>query len=633
VPATAEQLEELRAQLLDDQIYYSAKCLKIVDTSGQLVPLEAKPAQRRFEAIKRRQEAERRPVRIITLKARKEGISTWTQGCMVKRTTTVANHKALVVAHDGDTAEEIFGMGETMYGQLPDEVIGSEKQIREGKGLVLKPRLVGTRKGKELRFGEPSRQRRFEGHIGLNSSYFVDTANEYEAGRGFTYHSVHISELAFYKSAEKKLKALLNAVPDEPGTMIVIESTADGYNLFRKYWVAAITGNNEFAPLFIPWWEEPDYQRPFANAEDREEFIASIGSGDYGEHEPALVEVGVSPEQLHWRRWAIRNKCHGDLRAFWQEYPATWEEAFLSAGRQVFVPALVAKVVSRAEAAEPTAEVGILKPQSYKRRNYMGRELLVPQDPLWIPEAEALERDDVGVGTPMWRRWERPDPGSKPDPESDWAGHPPGQYVITVDASSGRETASEGTDFMAIQVINHRTLEQVAEFHARNIDADQVTDQAFLMALLYSPQWKPWLGVEITGGYGLSIVNKLWRMYQYGMLYFRRRAQQKGEKQDDLLGFSMDATTKPLVVDRAKELLRLERDGIRSAALASEMQTFVKDDKGKMGAEEDYFDDLLDAWMVAQYIAAEKSLRRPPSTSSPRTRLAPSMKTRPRGIR
>jgi hypothetical protein len=617
---SAEELEALRARLLADQTFYSENCLKIVNTQEELVPLAPKPAQGRFEAIAARQEREGRPVRIIVLKARKEGISTWTQGRLIKRVTTRKNHKALVVAHDGDTASEIFEIGKTMYSQLPNEVIG---------GLELKPTVVSTRKGQEIKFGEPSQKRQLEGHAGLNSSYYVDTANEYEGGRGFTYHSLHISELAFYKSAEKKLKALLNAVPDEPNTMIIIESTADGYNLFRRYWVNAVSGKSDYAALFIPWWEEPTYRREFANPEERDAFIASIGEGEFGEGEPDLVEAGVKPEQLNWRRWAIINKAHGDLRTFWQEYPATWEEAFLSAGRQVFVPARTAKILERCERSDPTAIRGTVKAKDYLERQYMGRTVMVPRNPEWVPESQVQ-----GVSTPLWKVWENPDHGEPAHPEHDLPERPPGQYVLVVDSSSGRETASEGTDYMAIEVINHRTGNQVAEYHARNIDADLVAEQAYLFALMYSVVGPPWLAVEVTGGYGLSIANKLWRIYRYGGLYFRRPAEHKGEKQEHRLGWSMDVKTKPIVVDYLKELIRIGRDGIRSVELASELQTYVRDDKGKMGAEEDYFDDLADAYMVAQWIAHEKPLRRPQSPAGGNRKVrAPSLHARPRGYR
>lgn len=614
--------EELRERLYRDDTYYAESCLRIVDQDANIVPLRPKPAQQRFLAIKAQQEAERKPVRIIVLKARKEGISTITQGLLIKRVTQNRNHNALVVAHDGSTASEIFTMGETMYAKLPDEVIA---------GYQLKPGVESARKGSELHLGEPSIQRRHEGHLGLNSSYVVDTANEYEAKRGFTNHSLHISELAFYKAAEKKLKSLFNTVPDRAGTMIVIESTADGYNLFRKLWVLAITGQSAYAPLFIPWYEEPDYQLPFVDDEEREEFFASIGTGEYGEAEPDLIEKGVTLEQLKWRRWAIINKAAGDLRSFWQEYPASWQEAFLSAGRQVFSPSRVSKVIEQATSSNDACLRGILRPRAWKEGKYMGQPITIPVGGLWVPEKEA----DVGVATPLWRLWEKPDPGSDEVIENGEVVapfRPAGQYVVMVDSASGRETSSEGTDYFAIQVINHRTRAQVAQYHVRNVDADRIALQAFLIASYFTVQWPPIIGVEITGGYGISIATKLYKVWRWPRLFFRRPAETKREKPDERLGFSMDVKTKPQVVDLAKELLRTEDPGIRSLELAAEMQTYVRDDKGKMGAEEDEFDDLLECWMVANYIATQEPLRRDRRLrdAGARARVkAPSMGLRP----
>jgi hypothetical protein len=597
--------QQLRRRLETDDAFYQESLIYIVDQDEKEVRIRLKPAQRRFLALKARQEAEGVPVRIIVLKARKEGISTTVQGCLMKRVTQRPNHLAAVVAHEGDTAEAIFGMGETMYSKLPDEEVA---------GLVLKPSKYSGRTGTELRLGETSRFRRAEGERGINSAYLVDTANNYESMRGMTIFSLHLSEFAFYQNAEKKARSLFNAVPDTPASMIVIESTANGYNMFRRLWVAAITGKSNYLPLFIPWHEDPQYSMPFANTEEREHFVAEIlGDGEYGEDEPSLMEAGVGLEQLKWRRWAIENKAAGDLRSFWQEYPATWEEAFLSSGRQVFATAKVAKIVERTQ--EVTPQKGLIRAHSFEDRQVRGDVIRVPQRPFWLPELEIVENKiDVGVGTPRWSVWEPPFTGLEEirneNGDVEMETQPPGQYVINVDSASGQETVSEGQDYFAIQVINHRTRAQCAVWHARGVDADVVAEEAFKAALWYSPEFPAWVAIETTGGYGLSIAKRMWRGYRYPGLYFRTHAASKKDKAEQRLGFSMDKTTKPLVVDGLKELVRSGRDGIRDPATAAEMQTFVRDEKGAMGAEEDYFDDLIDAYMVAQYVASEKPLRR-----------------------
>lgn len=599
---TPAELTKLRTRLETEDQYYSESLLKIVDQRERTLPLRCKPAQIRFLEVKAQQEREGKPVRIIVLKARREGISTIVQACMIKRITQRPNHKALVVAHDKGTGKEIFEMGEMMFGSIPDEEID---------GLVLRPPVAGTRRGQEILLGEGARHRRLEGQRGLNSRYIVDTANEAEGGRGFTNHSLHLSEFAFWGPAEKKMRALMQTLPEGPESMCVIESTANAYNLFRKLWVAAISGNSDYFPLFIPWYEDPDYTQSFANDDDREAFLDSIGTGPYGEAEPDLIEAGVTLEQLQWRRWAIPNKTQGDIRSFMQEYPATWEEAFLSSGRQVFAPALTAKVVERCEKLEP--QHGLIRAKLYTPRRARGSDIVqVPQQPYWLAEADI--GDTAGIATTRWHVWEPPFPGILE--VKDDAGavivpmQMPGQYVITIDSASGAETASEGQDYFAIQVVNHRTRQQCARWHARGVDPDLVALEAYKAALWYSPEFPPWVGIETTGGYGLSIARRLLYAYRFPLLYFRTPADSKGEKADDRLGFSMDVRTKPLVVDGLKELLRTGNDGIRDPKTAAEMQTFVRDEKGRTGAEADYFDDLLDALMVAHYIASEKPMRR-----------------------
>lgn len=621
----------LRLRFEHDDAFYLEHCIKIVDQNEQEVPLRLKQAQRRLIEIKARQEREHKPVRIIVLKARKQGISTAVQALSLKRTSLRTNHRAQVVAHDSETAEEIFGMGEFMYEHLPDEEIA---------GLKLKPSVASQATGQQITFGEPSRAiRRQTGNRGLNSSYRVDTANQYEKGRGKTPHTCHLSEVGFWQNPERKAKALFNAIPDTPNTMIVVESTANGYNFFRKMWVNAISGKSSFAALFIAWYEDPQYSLPFADPEEREEFISTIGRDDYGESEPELVALGVTPEQLKWRRWAIINKANGDIRSFQQEFPATWAESFLATGRQVFAPAKVARIIERTESTGREAEEGHIQATELTKSAYMGREIRIPSKPLWVP-AEAAR----GVGTPMWQRWEAPDPGfESADPEE---ARPPGQYVIELDAASGVETASEGSDFFAIQIINHRTRAQVARWRARGIEPDVATQQLYLAALLYSIEvslpdgtkriWRPWVAIETTGGYGLSAANTLWRKWKYPMLYFRRPAERKGEKQENLLGWSTNEKTKPLIVDHAQELIGQGVDGIRDPETAAELQTYVRDkDSGKMGAEEDYFDDLLESWMIAQVVCSEKPLRRLPkrrqsAPGAPRAPLAPTLGVRPR---
>jgi hypothetical protein len=150
--------------------------------------------------------------------------------------------------------------------------------------------------------------------------------------------------VAFWDDIEGKLTGLLESVPDDPETLVVLESTANGFNEFKDRWDDAEQGRSEYEPFFSPWFEDPSYTKPFADEYEREEFLRTFGLEAIGEDEPMLREqFQLTDEQLNWRRHKIRSSFGGKVTKFKQEYPATPVEAFIATGSKVFEPSLVAK--------------------------------------------------------------------------------------------------------------------------------------------------------------------------------------------------------------------------------------------------------------------------------------------------
>ena len=512
--------------------------------------------------------------------------STWTQGKMIQRTTQRPNHRALVVAQDRKTGGELFAIGETMYAYLPvPPMVPEDWQV--------KPPLANQRRSSELFFGEEGRRSRALGHLGLNSSLRVDTAGEFEAGRGFTLHSLHVSEIAFWPNITRKLTSLLNAVPDEPETMVVIESTANGHNHFKTLWDAAEAGESDYIPVFVGWHEEPSYMKPFLTEMEREEFIATIGTGPYGEDEPDLqARFGCTPEQLNWRRHAIRNRAQGDLRIFHQEFPAEPDEAFLATGRQVFSTAIVSRIISELREDPPEAEHGSLNPTGWFTKKTRGGDVQVPTG------VELAESPDDPARVAKWTFYEHPITEATEDRKV-------GQYIVAADVAGGEEDETGQSAWHALQVIDHRTRIQVAEYRSR-IDPDLFSLEAYLVALYYN---RAWLAVETTGGWGAPIARRVWREYGYNRMYFRKSLERKKEKQEDRLGWDTNRVTKQFLESTATELLREGSHGIRSIDLSREMLTYVRNARGGTGPESGKFSDLLMAWMIGQQVAGEIPLR------------------------
>lgn len=293
---------------------YIENCLKIKTKSGTVVPFRLNDAQRKLYAVAKRQQDAGKPVRLIILKARQLGFSTLTEGLIFHACATRKNVNALIVAHREDATANLFRMSKLFYDELPAPV---------------KPMLRASN-AQELVFENPSKLRsEREARPGLRSRIRCATAGGRGIGRSDTLQCVHLSEYAFWPDgADGKastLAGILQAVPSLPGTMVVIESTANGFEDFKERWDAAVAGENDFEPVFFAWFENPDYSMPV------------VPGTEWTPEERDLKDAyRLTDEQLQWRRWCIANNCGGSLDMFRQEYPASPGEAFLHSGTGVF---------------------------------------------------------------------------------------------------------------------------------------------------------------------------------------------------------------------------------------------------------------------------------------------------------
>lgn len=591
-----DPVERVQWRLKYDRAYYAKNCLKVVNTDGHLVPLNPRKAQLKLYAALESQRRAGRPQRAIYLKSRKVGVSTATQGIGIQDTTQNPNWRGLVVAQDNDTASEIHEIAETMYVELPDDVKPPVAQWQTGRG--------GAR---TLIFGESSRLERQKGNRGLNSSLKIDTANSVNAGRGKTIFFLHLSEAAFYPD-ERKTVSVINAVPDTPDSVIVIESTADGFNSFKKRWDRASAGKGGFVAVFLGWTDDETCVRPFDDPDERARFAEDVGRGDYGADEPHLQQMfNCTLEQLNWRRFTIYDKCEGKLEVFRTEYPSFPEEAFRGSGKHVFSVVFMRQAIDDAEEIQKLApgeggpQVGVLKETETKERKIPDGVVLVPTKALWVPS----EATGFGVEHDFWTRWEAPDPGGSEIPGEPLKSTDPGQYIVTVDPAGGQdETLDEGA-YHAIQVLNHRTKEQAAEFETRALDKDQLARQVLLAALLYN---NALVSVETNGGYGYPIIRWLW-LRGYRRFYRRRKLDRPEEQMMNTIGFDSNTRTKPIMESTMEEALRERLSGIKSVKLALQLTTYVVRKNGKHGPDEEAYADLLTAYMQARQIAAETKLR------------------------
>ena len=70
----------------------------------------------------------------------------------------------------------------------------------------------------------------------IDSGYLVSVASHEGTGRSATAQMLHASEAAFWDNLPAQFASLMQTVPDLPGTEVIIESTANGYNDFHTLW-------------------------------------------------------------------------------------------------------------------------------------------------------------------------------------------------------------------------------------------------------------------------------------------------------------------------------------------------------------------------------------------------------------
>lgn len=303
----AQMLEHIRL-IKDSYPFYREKHLKIKTKEATLIPFSPNKAQLLFEKAVEKQRAAGRPIRIIVLKARQEGISTDISGIFFHNTVTRQYRSTQVISHDPKTTQSLFEIYKTFYDNLPTEIKPMQRYNN-------KTALVFENPDQEARQTNP----------GLGSAIYVATSNKVKGGRGITLHNLHCSEIAFWQNASDLMLSIKQAVGDNSDTAIFLESTANGTEGYfpEQYW-AAKRGETDYVAIFLPFFIHDEYEK--------DGFIENLNEYERDFLLPLIRGHGYSDEQamrkIVWRRWAIQNKCDGDVRKFMQEYPATDIEAF-----------------------------------------------------------------------------------------------------------------------------------------------------------------------------------------------------------------------------------------------------------------------------------------------------------------
>lgn len=316
-----------RKRLLDDFEFWARTCWFIRTKEAKIVPLKLNRAQRHLLSLCVDQLERRGYIRLIILKGRQMGSSTFVEAFLYWWVSQREAQKALVVAHDKEGTKTIFTMTKRGHEKMPE---------------AMKPHTTAS-SSTELVFDK------------LDSAYRIATAGGDGIVRGDTLTALHLSEAAWWPkgSAHSNYSGLMDAMPTgrfARGTVAFEESTANSFNMFWEHWNKSELGESDWERAFLPWFWDPSCE-----ADPTENFERSPGELELASTVLELTGDELSDAHLMFRRLKIAEK--GD-ELFKQEYPSWPEEAFLTSGAPVFDADSIATMLK--EAKEPTARLMLM---------------------------------------------------------------------------------------------------------------------------------------------------------------------------------------------------------------------------------------------------------------------------------
>lgn len=488
----------------ENKIAWIETFIKIANKEGKIVPFILTDEQRYF--------VDNLDKDNIVLKSRQLGLSSVTVALSIRACIVNDNTTSVLISHNQTSTNAIFDKLKQQFYSLPE---------------FIRPDLL-TNNRQELSFTN-------------GSKITCMTAGNKDLLRGETVNGIcHLSEFAFWKNSEKQMKAISQAV-SESG-IIIIESTANGFNKFSETYYQSKNGENTYKPFFFNWIKGKIlFENQYQLAVDR--YKAShgreLGYEDLDEDETQLYDMGASLEQLVWRRQKIATD---GLETFKVEFPSTDDECFLTTGQQLFDSKRIDSISN-----------AIIKNKiTYLQKDKIVGLPLILQN-LYPKSLQIYSIPKIGE-----------------------------RYFVGVDCSEGI-----GQDYSTAIVLN-KDGEQVAQFKNNQLKPYQLADVIDTLGRYYN---KALLTIEKASG-GHSVIERL-RYDKHYMNMTKYKTYDEFNRAIWKVGFDTNNKTKSIIVNDAREWFEKGLLQIRSRGILDEMKVFVSNDKGGMGAISGQHDDLV----------------------------------------
>jgi len=558
----AELIEMFNEDRLDhDFEYWAYTCWFITDKdTGEVVPFKLNRPQRLLEAIVERERLAKRPIRIIIVKMRQWGGSTYIQakfawiqnrlktgwGSVI---ITQVNNQARNVRAMYTKAAKLYPAKHGTITLIPFEGSTNTKYVKERDCV-----------------------------IDISSNETPDNT------RSFDYALCHLSEVGLWKGTltkkpEDLIQNIRSGIKKVPMSMIALESTAKGVgNFFHKEFLAAVKGDSEYVPVFMAWYTFEKYTLNIGE-ENYEEFIKSMTDDDY-----ARWLQGATLEGIKWYNYYQKAE-NLDRWRMESEFPGSAEEAFQSTGQLVFHRRDIELLALNCTLPEAKGDI-VGKTAKYEEAFHdLSFEKMIGGN-LWI--------------------WEYPDKSIKVK----------NRYIVSVDI--GGRTAK--ADYSVIRVFDRYWMldggkpQAVATWHG-HLEQDLVAWKAAQIAYWYN---KALLVVEwnslkkdhknTEGTHYLTVLDEIAPYYEN--IYAGKPINTTVENPPRIYGFRTNALSKDMAVSNMNAMLRDMLYVEVDVRCTDEMKSFERKPDGTIGAVDGSKDDIIMATIIGLYVS-EKDMDMP----------------------
>ena len=415
---------------------------------------------------------------------------------------------------------------------------------------------------------------------------------------GTGYALLHLTEVAKYADAEGVNSLLEGFAQTNPYRLLLMESTANGYNHWRSRYIQGKTDPHVVKSFFIGWWaselnqiKQTDkrfatYGQERPNKEEREKIHAV----------KALYSWTITREQLAWIRWKESAAGH-EQDLLQQNQPWTEDDAFVQSGRSFFEVRRINHDIKRLiEANESNTDFSYIY-QAY--RYEVVEDFFSFTMTKLDPSDKSLQLSDLEL-----KIWEEPQPG--------------GKYVIGFDCAYGRNDHKDGNVISVWRCYADRIV-QVAEYATYGVDIRHASWAFFHLCAAYGDV----MGNIEIGGPGRLVMQEFQHLRELlGAEHNQARVKERNwedaasqarwylyHKPDSMgagyvANFETNWSTKPVLMRNVNSCYSCGEIIIRSRKLMDEMLIVQVDEDGGIGAPDSADIDQKDDRVFAMAFAA-----------------------------